>query len=667
MLARGQVVEYIADNRFVTAVCLDLKKDKPRLLTETNREAVIPARRLIGPPGQNLDPAAPRESLVGRLKEISAERDRLKNDIDLAEVWSVVVEDSADQTLDPAFVTGLLFGEPVEPDQVAAVIRAAIDNKTYFRYKPDGLLVTSQEKVEQLEVQRAREAELAAELEAVGSWLAAARRGDRTAEPEGGQEVIDRLIDVAVNGPDSPHFSRVKAYLEAAAITGRDGAFQALVGLGRFSPDEDLDILRLDLPTVFPDSALAEADELVKPGPPRVDDGPARLDLTDLPTMTIDGPDTKDFDDALTFAREGDGYLIWIHIADAAALIKPDTELDMEARARVSSLYLPDRRLPMLPPGLSEDLLSLVEGQVRPAVSLMVRLSAEGAVREHRAHRSLVRVDRRLTYDQADNLIQTESDLAELHRLAGRLQDRRRANGAMVLEAPEVMVWPDNNGRVELARWEQPGPARMTVAELMVLANRLVAQNLAEAGIPTFFRSQEPSKNNFEPPPDSDPLWVVLRKRMLFNRLEITTCPAPHAGMGLAAYTTWTSPIRRYMDLVTIRQLTALIQGRMPVYNEFQVEDLCQAVTPLIRAHNQLRFRRHRYWLLKYMAQFPDRVWEGVVLDRIRGGFSLVLLETMLRAAAPRQDQPGLTPGQRIGVRIEKIDPRDDILRLEMA
>ncbi len=662
----GQVVEYIADNRFVIGVCLELKKDRPRLLTEANREIVLPVRRLVYPDGPIITIDSSREELAARLKETAARREKLKLQVDLSEIWELVADEVGEEPLDPAFAAGLLFGEPVDFDHISAVIRAVIDDKIYFRYRPEGLVVTSAEKVESLMAQRARAEELARERETAGGWLAEVWAGREPAPPADAEEIIERLIDVAVFGAESRQFSRVKSYLDAAGIKSRDAAFKLLVKLGRFDEDEDLEIRRLGLPTSFPDEVTAEAEN-VADSPPDEERWSDRADLTGLETFTIDGAETKDFDDALSLVIQGGRRTVYIHITDVTPFVAPGSALDVEARSRASSIYLPDRRLPMLPPVLSEGLLSLTEGRLRPALSLKVELDESAEIMGYNVVKSRVRVDRRLTYDQADALIETEPGLAELHKLAVKLKERRLRDGAMVLETPEVAVRVGEDGRVEVERFEEPGPSRMMIAEMMVLANRLIAATLAQAGVPTLFRAQDPPTTSFDPPEGADPLWVTLRRRMLFNRLELTTCPTPHAGMGLPAYTTFTSPIRRYLDLVTIRQLSALLDGVMPPYNEPDLEDLCQSLAPLLRAHNQLRFRRHRYWLLKYLAQHPDREWEALVLDRLHDRFSLVLLETMLRAASPKLDASALTPGQRIKVRTTRIDPRDDVLRLEIV
>ncbi len=666
MLEPGQVVEFLEENQFVVAVCLDVKKQKPRFLTQANREVVLPLRRLLNVSGPWLPLNKPRHELIDKLKELAATREAIKKTIDLIEIWSLLIDEDEQDGFDPVFMAGLIFGQPIEPDQTSALIRAVIEDKTYFRYRDSSLSVTPADQVENLLAQRRRDEELAREKEEIGRWLAAAASNQDAPEPPQAEEVIRWLIDAALNGLDSPQASRVKGWLEAAGIPGGlKSTFDLLVNLGRFTPDEDLELRRLNLPVAFPQPVLEEAKALARKGPVGRD-WSDRVDLIAQDVFTLDGPSTTDFDDALFFEAHDGRLTIYVHITDITASIPPDSALDEEAKARAASIYLTDRRLPMLPEILSEDLLSLRQDELRPALSLKIDVDDQGGILEHELFKSLIQVNRRLIYQEVDKNLNDDPEMKKLHHLTVRLKERRRQNGALVLEVPEVMVRVEPEG-LTLERIEQITPARMLVAELMVLANSLAAQHLVRAGVPTLFRSQPQSTQSFDPPPEADPLWVTLRQRMGFSRLEISPHPAPHAGLGVEAYTTFTSPIRRYLDLITLRQLKSLLDSRPPIYDHANLEEINTTLSPLLRAHNQLKFRRQRYWLLKYLAQEKNRSHEALVLDRLKDRFSLVLLETMLRVVSPKLPPTALRPGQRVLVMINRIDPREDYIQVALA
>ena len=665
MLERGQVVEYIDDGRFVTAVCLDFKKDKPRLLTHLGRETVIPARRLIDASGPVLPSGLSRDETVEKLRQLSLAREELARNMDLPELWSLLEEDDQGQVLSPDFLAGFFFSDPPTPDQVSALIRAILEDRTFFRYKPEGVTVNPQDKVEELQTQRLRDQELAREKEEVGSWLARVWADEQAKPPGNEQEVVDHLIDVALNGPESTLAGRVKGYLDEAGIKAGNAAFKLLVKMGRFEADEDLDLRRLQIPSTFPEEVLEQARTRADEGLDGFD-WSNRVDLTNMDVFTIDGASTRDFDDALSYETDGREHLIHVHITDISPFIQDGSDLDTEARARASSLYLPDKRLPMLPEVLSEGLFSLQEGQLRPALSMKVRLDNQGNVLSRELLKTRIAVSRRLVYRDVDQSLEHDPKMARLAGLAEILKAKRIQDGAMVLDVPEVVVWPGPD-RVEIDRIENTTPSRLLVAEMMILANRLCADILSEAGYAAPFRCQDPPKQVFDAPDGADPLWVTLRRRMLFSPLEISPSCGPHAGLGLKAYTTFTSPIRRYHDLITIRQLNALLNGGKPVYDQASLEEMQVSLTPIMRSHNRLKFRRQRYWLLKYLSQDRDRPLEAVVLRRIYDKFSLVLLETMLRVATPVLPATALREGDRVMIKIAKVDPLDDVLRIEVA
>ena len=665
MLERGQVVEFIDDSRFMTAVCLDFKKDKPRLLTHLGRETVIPARRLINTSGPVLNSGLSRDETVERLRNLARAREELAERVDLEELWSLMEEEDQGALMRPDFLAGFFFDHPADPDQVSALVRAIIMDKTFFRFKPDGITVNPWEKVEQLRLQRERDEELAREKEEVGGWLAAVWKGLPAEPPRNEAEVVGWLIDVALNGTDSTHAGRVKDFLFEADIKSPQAAFQLLVKLGRFDPNEDLDLRRLQIPTEFPPEVLAQAQARAEAGLEGFD-WSDRIDLTGMDVFTIDGASTRDFDDALSYEEDGPNHLVHIHITDITPFIEEGSAVDLEAKARGSSLYLPDRRLPMLPEVLSEGLLSLMEGAVRPALSMKVRLNERGDVLSRELLKTKIQVKRRLVYRDVDRSLAEDPKMARLAGLAETLKNRRVEEGALVLDVPEVVVWPGPE-KVEIDRIENTTPSRLLVAEMMILANRLSAEMLGQASLAAPFRCQDPPKQVFDPPEGADPLWVTLRRRMLFSPLEISPTCGPHAGLGLSAYTTFTSPIRRYHDLITIRQLSSLLSGRTPLYDQASLEEMQVELGPTLRAHNRIKFRRQRYWLLKYLAQEPGRELEAVVLRRIYDKFSLVLLETMLRVATPVLPASALKEGERVLVRIAKVDPLDDILRIELV
>ncbi|NIR15334.1 MAG: RNB domain-containing ribonuclease, partial [Desulfobacterales bacterium] len=233
-----------------------------------------------------------------------------------------------------------------------------------------------------------------------------------------------------------------------------------LVKLGVWEVDENLELLRLDIKTSFSQEVLDLSEELVR----MAFQDSKREDLRHLDTFTIDGPLTRDFDDALSIEITSDSILLGIHISDVAQVISPNSLLDGEALQRSSSLYLPRRHIPMIPQNLSQDTLSLREGCDRHALSLISRLDKSGNLLDYRFALSLVNVKRQLTYDQVNEIYKKESLLEEAHQLSQFMRQKRMDQGSLTLSLPELYVRFCSDSSLQLEMVEQNTPSRMMVA-----------------------------------------------------------------------------------------------------------------------------------------------------------------------------------------------------------
>jgi len=345
----------------------------------------------------------------------------------------------------------------------------------------------------------------------------------------------------------------------------------------------------------------AEAGELAerRSGP--------RRDLTELPTFTVDPATARDFDDAVSARREGDSTRLWIHIADVAAHVPPGSPLDREALRRGNSTYAPGTVEPMLPHGLSEGACSLAPGVERLAVTAEVELSPEGRPASAAFYRSRIRSDARLDYDQLDVVFAGRAEAPEavaeplaVARAAAASLGERRGTTSLDVESFEPEFRFDSRGDVTGARGVEQTESHRLIERLMILANEQVAQLLERKRVPAIFRVHA----------EPDPLRVERLIGQL-HELEIPTpplrgTPAPreaaelaaeasrlvrreaarrghgrsayttlvlrslkqasysdrnsgHAGLGSAAYCHFTSPIRRYPDLLVHRALLAAL------------------------------------------------------------------------------------------------------------
>src|SRR5216110_427520 len=358
-------------------------------------------------------------------------------------------------------------------------------------------------------------------------------------------------------------------------------------------------IRKYHLPTDFPRDVLDEVNRISETVDARKLDG--REDLRKKFIITIDPDDARDFDDAIQIEKiDNGGWQLGVHIADVAAYVEPGSALDREARRRGNSVYLPDRVIPMLPERLSNGVCSLNPGVDRLAHSAFIHFDKHGNVKSARFARSVIRSAHRLTYKQAYAILtaapgdQLGERMHIVWELAALLRQRRFEHGALDLDFPEVKVWIDKNGHpVKLERVEND-KSHQLIEEFMLAANEAVARELKKRVVQTIYRIHEnpdPEKLaefrefvlgfNYtvgdvthraelqrllaatRGKPEEQALKVGLLKSL--KRARYSPQPLGHYGLAKANYLHFTSPIRRYADLVVHRALgrdTAGTRGR---------------------------------------------------------------------------------------------------------
>ena len=356
-------------------------------------------------------------------------------------------------------------------------------------------------------------------------------------------------------------------------------------------------IRKYHLSVEFPKDVLGQAERI----PEQVDERQleGREDLREQFIVTIDPDDARDFDDAIQVEKTTSGWRLGVHIADVAAYVEPGSALDREARRRGNSVYLPDRVIPMLPERLSNGVCSLNPGVDRLTHSVFVQFDKHGEVKSTRFARSVIRSAHRLTYKQAYAIL-TASPVDRLGErlhvaweLAALLRRKRFQHGSLDLDFPEVKVWLDKQGRpVRLERVEND-ESHQLIEEFMLAANEAVARELKKRAIPTIYRVHEnpdPEKlaeyrefvlsfsyrvgdlthraelqrllASIRGKPEEQALKVALLKSL--KRARYSAQPLGHYGLAKTNYLHFTSPIRRYADLVVHRALGRLGALRRP-------------------------------------------------------------------------------------------------------
>lgn len=309
-----------------------------------------------------------------------------------------------------------------------------------------------------------------------------------------------------------------------------------------------------------------------------------RRDLRHLPTVTIDGADAKDFDDAISVEPSESGYRVWVHIADVTHFVEPGSDLDKQAAYRANSVYLPGTVAPMLPERLSNDVCSLKPNVERATVTVELEVFADGGVKGATAFRSRIVSDARLTYEGVDAFLRGEGVVEQpelvlaAHELSRRLKTRAARRGKLELGGREPEYELDEDGVPVRAGVRRSTPARELIEELMVLANEAVAKLLRRKRPGGVFRVHErPDAESLEqlqerlaavgmrvePTPENLGTISHMAKSDAVNYLILRSIPRAlysphdtgHYGLALENYAHFTSPIRRYADVLVHRAL----------------------------------------------------------------------------------------------------------------
>ncbi|MGQ7248218.1 exoribonuclease II [Halomonas sp. V046] len=409
---------------------------------------------------------------------------------------------------------------------------------------------------------------------------------------------------------------------------------------------------------------------------PLKDEGLEREDLTAEPFFTIDGEKTRDMDDALRVeARENGGWRLTVAIADPTAYVEEGHAADLEARTRAFTVYLPGQNVTMLPEQLADDLCSLWEDRDRPVLGCRLDINADGSLGEYRFFAATARSHAKLVYDRVSDWIDGQGDwapseaiatqLKALHELTEARSAWRAENALVFKDRPDYVFDLDPAGNVLAIRTEERRIANRMIEESMIAANACCADLLASQvghGIfnvhrafeddkaeaaQTFLASQEIDverealtdlgrykelKRALE---SRDDAWLDARLRKFQGFTNMSAQPGPHFGLGLAAYATWTSPIRKYGDMVNHRLIKRVLKG------EQAPAEASQALTEQLterRRLNRMAERDVKDWLyVRYLtpAAQANETFEAEIIAINRGGMRVRLSANGATAFVP--------------------------------
>jgi exoribonuclease II len=660
----GDILEIFEQKRLMSALCLGLKNNRLTIVTETGKLMALSHSRVIHHTPTSIDPTSPRKELVARLRDISTLRDNIAENCNLEKIWGSI--DCRGQMVFISKLAGNDPGTAIDPkDHEAGFLRAIHSDKRFFKSINGSIYVFSETEVqENLARIEAREKEHAIVTHLV-KWLDKKIREPRMTEspPAGYDRLVTALkADVTQITAEPGDKNLLSSVMKQLRPGSQWTHFKLLVLLGEFGPDENLDFIKFRYPPEFSKEAWNEVHSIVKRS---FIAGPERTNLEALPCMTIDNQKTLDYDDAISFVElPGHRYEVGIHITDICHWIQPGSFLDEEARERGQTLYLPPKTWHMFPQVFAETIASLRLGVSQPAISIFAVLAENGTVENTRFFRSVIRIAHRLTYDDVDSDIDSEP-FKSLLNIVTVLQENRLKNGAVIMPRPEITIDAQNPGKLIIHRRNRQSASQLIVSELMILANNLVAKLAAQSGIAFPYRHQKKAeepvpKSNFE----FDP-YISYCQRRVMPRADYSIKPRPHHTLGLDYYTNITSPIRRYFDVLAQRQFLSLLGFDEPYATE-ELAGLLNDLESSVSRATTISMHQHRYWLLKYLAGCQGDILEAMVLDRVSNGYQIWLKELCLDAFLPLSFAHKLYPEQLISVVIERVVPRENLLKLRL-
>ncbi|MDR2051585.1 MAG: RNB domain-containing ribonuclease [Deltaproteobacteria bacterium] len=704
--ARGCVVEFMQGNRPLQAWVLEEQAGRLRLYTINQRETKLQADRLLPWSGPRYGEELSRAEMQNKLELHRRKREEIAGGLELEALWNLTREEEVQEEV--LWFAELLWPEP-DIDQLAALGQAMLARKLYFKFSPPYFEVRSLAQVEQKLEQQAREERLNGIVrdgtEFFRKVYASLHKQAPLTEadfppPERAGELRALLLK-HIEDPDAQDQDPLWKNI-AKNIGAKNGAedpclpLELACGWGILPEHHNYLLDRLgyeagedwDAPYAEDRARLSAEVEKILPGIPEREE----------PFFSIDPASTKDRDDAVCLRPDPGGCVVSVAIACPSLAWPFDSALDKAVAGRASSLYLPEGDLFMLPRGICCDLFSLEENKDRPALITDIFLDQDLNIAEVRPALSRVRLENNLSLEESEALLsglgKGEEDpprfpadgesqprlagrLSAAHSLALALRRKRLANGAIVTERedPEISLLRDEEGELRVRLSPAPSYERShtLVGEAMILCNSALALWGKAHDIPLIYRTQAAGLSR-----EHSGVWTSPHeinhalKGLPPARLSVE--PKPHAGVGAALYSSFTSPLRRYLDLVNQAQVLAYLLHGQPRLKREEMESLLPQLALRLKAAGQAQRFRLRYWKLLYLQQQEQKhkgrlhYWEGTIVDENSNNAHVLLHLPELTLSGDRSlfGERAL-PGSRVEVRVGKINPlRNEIQIMEV-
>lgn len=472
------------------------------------------------------------------------------------------------------------------------------------------------EELEALRIQLARQKERQERGNNIQQWIKQLESGEWNSDSVISMDQqlwLDQLLNLLIKGSESPDWKEMSSLLDWGTTLGynEEKTLKHWLAKAGFtvSPSR-LTLLRADIRKQFPEEISAEVEHVRNLPLEKFE----RIS-EDIPTFTIDAEKTRDYDDAFSVLEWSEEKLVVaVHITDLSTIVRPGEPLFKEAEERITSVYTIEESVPMFPESLSNDTFSLKAGEDRIALSFKLSISGNGNWNIIDVVPQIIRVWENFSYEQADRLIEEEHEYwGLLYKFCLLAQEKRIQNGALNLARKEFEYDISNPEQIRIIPLNRNSASNRIIEELAIAVNRETGRLFNEADFPGIYRTQSSYKIVKELDDENQHLPENIR----VEPARLTTIAGIHAGLGCEVYMHVTSPIRRFVDLITQQQLKKLINKEEPVFSSEDMMRWSEEITLRQRKYNRAEKNILQNWKFRYLQQHKEELFEAKVRKQL--------------------------------------------------
>lgn len=649
---------YYKESSLTAGWVKSIQKNKLVIVPIKGKEAVLPVSRLpfwwkAKKINQQPEALAALESQLERASQAAAEID--------VSLMHELLEPHQQLSFDQ--MANDFLSDPADENERIALYLALDRDTVHFKKKQQEYTARSAEEIDQLLKTRQRE-------QAIQQWnekmhqfvqeLQAQQWHEEDDSKANREAFLQQLISVLVYGKDSGFWKSMNDIMQLSPIIEDNEPLLSkyLATAGQPISWGRLQLMRCGIKQEFTEEQHQAAQKLIHGSY----DHKSRRDFTSLPTFTIDGEKTKDYDDALSVVEYSmNAVVVAVHITDLSFAIDETNPLFEESEKRVASAYTPLAIYPMLPFELSNEYFSLKAGAPRAALSYLFRLTASGACVFQEVVPSLIVVDQNLSYEQADELISGQKEFwGLLAECTDQLQENRLENGAIKYDRKDLSFDLSDPAHIQIVLSDRNTAANRMVEELAVIVNQQTGRWFAGHQIPGLFRTQAPYEL-MQPLEDGE---YITMEKVNMEPVRLATEGGAHAGLACDFYIQATSPMRRFGDLITQIQMNTWIQRQECAFDKERLMFWAEQIDVKQRQINRTCRDLENHWKLKFLQQQCGQIFQAKILRHSNNNRT----ELMIEDVQFRFWNTGLSSrevGSVLNMKIDSVDMQRHLLHAQ--